>query len=379
MSPPIRILVVDDSAVFRMVLARVLGRTDGMEVIGVAADGLEALEAAHRLDPDVITLDVEMPGLDGLETLRRLLAERPTRVVMLSRATKAGAEVTLDALKAGATDAIAKPDEAWGSGPNPFVDDLLAKIRAAALVPRTQVLATPRPETGSVETRPVGHPPAIRRHRTSQGARGLVVVATSTGGPRALETLLSQLPIGLGAGLVVVQHMLTGFTATLAERLDRVGPLAVREATAGIQLVDDLILVAKGDRHVLVDGAGRVTLDESPRVNGVRPAADVTLLAAAPVWGGRLLSVVLTGMGRDGTAGSEATHAHGGFVLAQDEATSSVYGMPRAVAEAGVADRILPIDQIADAIADWATTIAEFAPRPHVRRGLRNVPALADT
>ena len=234
MSPPIRILVVDDSAVFRMVLARVLGRTDGMEVIGVAADGLEALEAAHRLDPDVITLDVEMPGLDGLETLRRLLAERPTRVVMLSRATKAGAEVTLDALKAGATDAIAKPDEAWGSGPNPFVDDLLAKIRAAALVPRTQVLATPRPETGSVETRPVSHPPAIRRHRTSQGARGLVVVATSTGGPRALETLLSQLPIGLGAGLVVVQHMLTGFTATLAERLDRVGPLAVREATAGI-------------------------------------------------------------------------------------------------------------------------------------------------
>lgn len=379
MSPPIRILVVDDSAVFRMVLGRVIGRTAGMELVGVAADGREALEAARRLDPDVVTLDVEMPELDGLATLRRLLAERPTRVVMLSRATRAGAEVTMDALRAGAIDAIAKPDTAWGNGPNPFVDDLLAKIRAAALVPRTRVLAPSTAGLDSPETRGTIRPPAGRRDRAGRRARGLVVVATSTGGPRALETLLSRLPADLEAGLVVVQHMLTGFTATLAERLDRLGPLSVREAAVGIRLVDGLVLVAPGDRHVLVDGSGRVTLDESPRINGLRPAADVTLLAAAPVWGPRLLSVVLTGMGRDGTAGAQATRAHGGFVLAQDEATAAVYGMPRAVVEAGAADRILPLDEIGTAIAEWATTIGEVVSPVDDRWGLRKTAALADT
>src|SRR5260221_511511 len=256
MNGPIRILVVDDSAVFRLVLGRVISRTAGMELVGVAADGQEALEAARRLDPDVVTLDVEMPGLDGLETLRQILAERPTRVVMLSRATRAGAEVTLDALRAGAIDAIAKPDSAWGHGPNPFVDDLLAKIRAAALVPRAQILAPPTSGSERWGARPGSRAPAGRASLAGRGARGLVVVATSTGGPRALDILLGGLPAHLGAGVVIVQHMLTGFTATLAERLDRVGPLPVREASDGMRLVDDLVLVAPGDRHVAVDPSG---------------------------------------------------------------------------------------------------------------------------
>jgi two-component system chemotaxis response regulator CheB len=379
MSPPIRILVVDDSAVIRMVLGRVIGRTAGMEIVGIAADGREALEAARRLDPDVVTLDVEMPELDGLATLRQLLLERPTRVVMLSRATKAGAEVTMDALRAGAIDAIAKPDTAWGSGPNPFVDDLLAKIRAAALVPLARILVPPTTGVIAPEGRGISRPLGDPRDRTGRGVRGLVVIATSTGGPQALNALLSRLPARLGAGVVVVQHMLTGFTATLAERLDRLGPLPVREATAGIQLVDGLVLVAPGDRHILVDGAGRVTLDASPRVNGLRPAADVTLLAVAPVWGPRLLVVVLTGMGRDGTAGARAAHAHGGYVIAQDEATAAVYGMPRAVAQAGVADRILPLNDIAAAIAEWSMTIGESAQPLADRGGLRNTAVLADT
>jgi two-component system, chemotaxis family, protein-glutamate methylesterase/glutaminase len=360
-SQPIRILVVDDSAVFRMVLARVIRRTAGMEVVGMAADGNEALEAARRLDPDVVTLDVEMPGMDGLETLRRLLAERPTRVVMLSSATTAGAEVTMDALRAGAIDAIAKPDTAWGNGANPFVDDLLAKLGAAALVPLAQVVMTPTAAVEPTAPRPIAQPPSSSRRANGRRASGLVVVATSTGGPRALETMLSCLPADLGAGVVVIQHMLTGFTATLAKRLDGIGALAVREAAAGVQLVDDLVLIAPGDHHVLVDGAGRVALDGSTRVNGLRPAADVTLLAAAPAWGHRMLAVVLTGMGRDGAAGAEAVHAHGGFVIAQDESTSAVYGMPRAVAEAGVADRVLPLSEIPGAIADWAATLREIA------------------
>ena len=378
MSAPIRILVVDDSAVFRMVLGRVIGRTAGMELVGVASDGREAIEAARRLDPDVVTLDVEMPELDGLATLRVLLGERPTRVVMLSRATRAGAEVTMDALQAGAIDAIAKPDTAWGNGPNPFVDDLLAKIRAAALVPRTRALATPTRRSASLERRGIIRPPAGRLGRTGRRARGLVVVAASTGGPRALDTLLSRLPGDLGSGVVVVQHMLTGFTAALAERLDRLGPLPVHEASSGIQLVDGLVLVAPGDRHLLVDGTGHVTLDDSPRISGLRPAADVTLLAAAPVWGPRLLSVVLTGMGRDGTAGALATSANGGAVIAQDEATAAVYGMPRAVAESGVADRILPLDEIAAAIVEWTGSIGEDW-SPGADQALQKTAVPADT
>lgn len=379
MSRPIRILVVDDSAVFRLVLGRVIGREPGMEIVGVAADGLEALEAARRLDPDVVTLDVEMPELDGLATLRRMLAERPTRVVMLSHGTRAGAEVTMDALRAGAIDAIAKPDTPWGSGPNPFVDDLLAKIRAAALVPVTRILAATTALVAPPESRELAHPRAGHRDRTGRGARGLVVVATSTGGPRALEALLSRMPPSLGVGIVVVQHMLNGFTTTMADRLDRIGALAVREAKAGIQLVDDLVLVAPGDRHIHVDGAGRVTLGDSPRVNGVRPSADVTVLAAAPVWGSHLLLVVLTGMGRDGTAGALATKDHGGYVVVQDEATASVYGMPRAVVEAGAADRVLPLDQIAGAIADWAATIGNVARTATPPRVVRTTAALADS
>jgi two-component system chemotaxis response regulator CheB len=370
MSRPIRILVVDDSAVFRMVLGRVIGRTDGMEVVGVAGDGRQALDAARLLDPDVITLDVEMPELDGLSTLRALLAERPTRVVMLSRATVAGAEITMDALRAGAVDAIAKPETVWGSGPNPFADDLLAKIRAAALVPLARIGATPNGTAAPPPVPGTMPPTAGRRDRTRGRASALVVVATSTGGPRALDALLRCMPVDLEAGVVIVQHMLTGFTAALAERLDRLGPLPVREAEDGMQLVNGLVLVAPGDRHVLVDVAGHVILDASPRVNGVRPAADVTLLGVAPIWQDRLLSVVLTGMGRDGTAGARATHDHGGVVIAQDQATSAVYGMPRAIAEEGLADRVLPLDEIAAAISGWAaarngaTPTAAYHARP---------------
>lgn len=376
-SRPIRILVVDDSAVIRMVLRRVLDHTAGMEIVGVASNGLEALDAARRLDPDVVTLDVEMPELDGLATLRRLLAERPTRVVMLSRATESGAEVTMDAFRAGAIDAIAKPDTAWGKGPNPFVDDLLAKIRAAALVPLSRISMAPMPGLVASGAPGMSWPPAGPR-RNVRGASRLVVIACSTGGPRALDALVSRFPARLGAGVVVVQHMLTGFTGTLAERLDRLGPLHVREASSGMQLVDDLVLVAPGDRHILVGGTGRVTLDDSERVNGVRPAADVTLLAAAPVWGRRMLLVVLTGMGRDGTAGALMTHAHGGFVVAQDESTAAVYGMPRSVAEAGVADRILPLGEMAGAIATWARTASDVMP-PLDTPALRKAAATADT
>lgn len=375
MTLPIRILVVDDSAVFRMVLVRVLRRTSGFEVVGTASDGHEALEAAARLDPDVITLDLEMPGLDGLETLTRLLARRPTRVVMLSHATTSGAAVTFDALRLGAVEAIAKPETAWGTGPSLFVEDLVAKIRAAALVPLARIAGPSAAPTPSA-TR--GSVPATRR-TVGHAARRLVVVATSTGGPRALETLLAGLPDPLGAGIVVIQHMLTGFTGPLSLRLDRLGPLRVAEAATGDRILEDVVLVAPGDHHLLVNGRAGVLLVRSERVNGLRPAADVTLTAAAAEWGPRLLSVVLTGMGRDGTTGSEAVRANGGTIFAQDEASSTVYGMPRSIAEADLADRILPLDQLAGAIADWARSAVGPAVRPDPSVDLRNFVLLADT
>jgi two-component system chemotaxis response regulator CheB len=355
---PIRVLVVDDSAVFRMVLVRVLDRAPGIEVVGVAVDGLSALEAAGRLDPDVITLDVEMPGIDGLATLGRLLARRPTRVIMLSRATRAGAAVTIEALRVGAVDAIAKPEAAWGSGPSPFVDDLLAKIHAAALVPLGRIAPASAPRDRSTLERAAGASagrPSVPDRRAAPLHR-LVVVATSTGGPRALESLLSELPRPLDAGLIVVQHMLTGFTATLAERLDRLAQIDVREAADGDRLIDGVALVAPGDRHLLVDRSGLVALSGSVAVNGVRPAADVTLIAAAPVWGPALLAVVLTGMGRDATEGARQVRAWGGSVIAQDEPSCAVYGMPRSVAEAGLANVVVPLDRIAESVAAWAGT-----------------------
>jgi two-component system chemotaxis response regulator CheB len=186
-------------------------------------------------------------------------------------------------------------------------------------------------------------------------ARRLVVIASSTGGPAALAAVVPGLPGRLGAGLVIVQHMPPGFTASLAARLDQAGPLPVHEAAAHDLITDDEALIAPGDFHVITSLSGRVQLSSLPPVNGVRPAADVTLQAVAPVWRDRLLAVVLTGMGADGREGCRAVRAHGGRILAQDQASSTVWGMPGSVVEAGLADAVLPLDRMAGAIAAWAS------------------------
>jgi two-component system chemotaxis response regulator CheB len=370
---PIRVLVVDDSAIFRLFLTRALAAAEGIEVCGIAADGLEALEAVKRLRPDVVTLDVEMPRLDGLATLDRLLAQRPVRVVMLSMLTGSGASVTMDALRAGALDAIAKPSGAWSGDSGDFVRDLLAKIRAAALVPiRAVIRAAIEPDAPAVPR------PYRDVDRSPMAAQRLVIVATSTGGPKALDTFFRSMPGRLDAGVIVIQHMLNGFTTALADRLDRLGPMRVREATDLDRVPEGVALLAPGDRHLLVDAAGAIRLVSLPHVNGVRPAADVTLISAAPAWGDRLLSVVLTGMGRDGTTGSTAVHAHGGQVFAQDEATSVIYGMPRAVAEAGIVDCVLPLADMAAAVAAWAARPSTAGSARQVEAALRKRQETAD-
>ena len=353
---PIRVLVVDDSAFMRHAVGRLIGEAGDIVVVGSAANGEEGLRLAAQLRPDVITLDVEMPVLDGPGMLRRLMVETPTRVVMLSSLTTEGAAVTLDALDAGAIDFVGKP-----GGSSLSIDigrvgeELVAKIRAAASMSEAAFLAHRHRASRRASVRGRAHPAVRPRRARCASARSpsrrLVVIASSTGGPSALAAVVPRLPAHIGAGVLLVQHMPPGFTASLAGRLDATGPMAVHEAAANDLIVDDEALIVPGDFHLITSVSGRVQLSSLPPVNGVRPAADVTLGAVAPVWRDRMLAVVLTGMGVDGREGCRAVKAHGGTVIAQDQASSTVWGMPGSVVEAGLADRVLPLDRIADAIA----------------------------
>ena len=390
---PIRVLVVDDSAFMRHALARLLNETPGLDVVGSSSNGEEGLAAARELKPDVITLDVEMPVLNGLDMLRRLMIETPTRVVMLSSLTTANARTTLDALEFGAIDFVPKPSGSLSIDIGRVGDELVAKIQAAAGMSETAFLrhrqvaamnvtladnaaakaAAAAEAARNANSAPVNihaardaarlgllaAPVAPRRPpRTGprMAARRLVVVASSTGGPSALHTYVKGLPADLGAAMAIIQHMPPGFTASLAARLDSAGQLRCSEANSEDILTEDEILVAPGDRHLICSTNGHVQLVRLPPVNGVRPAADVTLQAVAPIWRDRLLVVVLTGMGVDARDGCRAVKQHGGTVISQDAATSTIYGMPAAVAEAGLTDKVLPLHQIAAAVASWCQT-----------------------
>lgn len=398
---PIRVLIVDDSAFMRHALGRLLTETPGIEVVGSASNGEDGLVAAQDLHPDVITLDVEMPVLNGLEMLRRLMVQTPTRVVMLSSLTTANAQTTLDALEFGAIDFVPKPSGSLSIDIGRVGDDLVAKIRAAATMSEVAFLrhrqiaamnvtladnaaakAAARTTTtadggtigssGATDTSlgRVGREVAARqviyatpprvprppRNGPRVAAERLVVVASSTGGPSALHAYIKGLPEQLGAAMAIVQHMPPGFTASLAARLDAAGNLRCSEAAVDDVLVEDEILVAPGDRHMICSTTGHIQLVRLPAVNGVRPAADVTLQAVAPIWRQRLLCVVLTGMGVDAREGCRAVKQHGGTVISQDAATATIYGMPAAVAEAGLTDMVLPLHQIAAAVTSWCRT-----------------------
>jgi two-component system chemotaxis response regulator CheB len=381
----IRVLIVDDSAFMRHALSRLINEAPRLEVVGAAANGEEGLRLAAELRPDVITLDVEMPVLDGLGMLKRLILETPTRVVMLSSRTTQNAQITLDSLEFGAIDFVPKPSGSLSIDIGRVGAELVAKIEAAAAMPEASFLrhrqvaamaltlankaaapgamaagtATPGATTGpATSARLRALPDSTPRRRARRlgpriVASRLVVVASSTGGPSALHTLVRGFPDSLGAAVAIVQHMPPGFTASLAARLDFAGPIRCSEATSEDMLVEDQILVAPGDRHMICSTSGHIQLVQLPPVNGVRPAADVTLQAVAPIWKDRLLCVVLTGMGYDGREGARAVKNHGGTVISQDAATATIYGMPAAVAEAGLSDQVLPLHQIAAAVAAW--------------------------
>lgn len=339
---PVRLLIVDDSAFVRFTLSRRLSEAPGLQVVGVARHGEEALALIPKLDPQVITLDVEMPHMDGLTALRQIMARYPRPVVMLSNLTREGAQETIQALTWGAVDFIAKPDTR--ANLEAILPEMVSKIQRAARA-RVQPLTSPR-----LEAVPVTPIPDKACPRPLAEGDKVVVIGASTGGPRALSTLLPMLPSDLPAALLIVQHMPAGFTRSLAERLDASSRLIVKEAAPGDVVETGKALLAPGGYHMSVDGQGRIILNQNPPVHGVRPALDVTMVSVAQRFGPAVVGVVLTGMGNDGSHGAALIRNGGGHIIAEDETSCVVWGMPRSVVEAGLADEVLPLSQVAVAI-----------------------------
>lgn len=336
----IRVLVVDDSVVVRRMVAEAIEADPAIDVVGVAHNGVAALVRVEQLKPDLITMDIEMPELDGIEAVAALRARGDrTPIIMFSTLTLHGASATLDALAHGASDYVTKPARVADRA------EAIAVI-TSQLVPKIKALCG-RPRAGAVPVRTATVRGAMR---TPQA----VVIGSSTGGPEALSTVIRDLGPPLPVPVLIVQHMPPVFTAQLAARLDRLSPARVVEAAAGDTLEPGTIYIAPGDHHLEVAAAGnhvRTVLTQSAPVNFCRPSVDVLFHSAARVWGGDIVSVVLTGMGSDGRDGAKEIHDAGGRVIAQDEASSVVWGMPGAVTGAGVAHHVLPISQIASAIS----------------------------
>jgi two-component system chemotaxis response regulator CheB len=353
MTPParIRVLVVDDSTVIRRIVTEALSADPIIEVVGVAADGRQAVDQVAALKPDAVTMDIEMPNMNGIDAVRQIRRTQPRLpIVMFSTLTERGASATLDALAAGASDYVTKPSnvDSFEQSKKNVREQLVPKLKALTGTRRAALGGA----GGVARTMPPVQQSATRRPRT--GPFQALVIGCSTGGPDALAAVLPVLPADLPVPVLVVQHMPPLFTRLLAQRLDGHCKLSVSEAVEGDQVVPGRILIAPGGKHMVIKRQGTsvvVHLTEDPPENFCRPAVDVMFRSASAVYADRLLGVVLTGMGRDGEKGSILIRQSGGEVVVQDEATSVVWGMPGAVAMAGQADKVLALPRIGQEIA----------------------------
>jgi two-component system chemotaxis response regulator CheB len=342
----IRVLVVDDSAYVRKTIKQILSRSPWLDVVGTARDGDEALELVRELEPDVVTVDLIMPGMDGAEFTRRAMALHPVPIVIVSIAAESSERV-LAALDAGAIDFVQKPTALATEKVFEISEELVAKVKAAADAP----IARARPQPVQV-----GVPGALVAATAPTGLFDIVVVGISTGGPQALKHVIPQLPPDLPVPVAVVLHMPVGYTEMYARRLNEVSALAVSEAAEGDELRAGTVLIAPAGRHLTFsrgpDDRVAAHLDLRPLDTPHRPSIDVMFHSAADVYGGRVLGVVMTGMGADGREGSAWIKAAGGVVLTEAEESCVVYGMPRSIVEAGLSDAEVPLEGMARAILE---------------------------
>jgi two-component system, chemotaxis family, protein-glutamate methylesterase/glutaminase len=340
MSATIRVLVVDDSALMRKLIPAILARDPSIEVVGTAMDGAFALKKIEELRPDVVTLDLEMPRMDGMETLRLIMRRAPLPVILFSTHSKEGAYSTLKALALGAVDFIAKPTDAAAGHLETIADQLIEKIKVAKraagrrLPPATVAIDPPDQKKGARSTLPPSR---------------IIAIGTSTGGPNALQFVLSQIPADFPCSILVVQHMPEGFTEMFAKRLDECSALDVSEAKSGDLLISGRVLICPGNRHMMVRRMPRgdmAVLSDGPPVNGHRPSVDVLFHSVAQEFALSAVGVIMTGMAEDGAEGLGAIKAAGGMTIAQSEDTCVVSGMPRAAIQKGHVNKIIPLDGI---------------------------------
>lgn len=376
----VRVVVADDSAFMRMVLSDMFKKQADFEVVGVAVNGKEAVEKVKTLKPDLVTMDVNMPVMDGLQALEAIMKDCPTPVIMFSSLTQDGAKATIKALSLGAVDFVSKVGGSI-SKVDTVEDEILAKARVAVgakEIVRRSVVAPPPPlppkpkETGPSSApvmrriqlplrgggAPASSPPKLTPHAVPSAhvspaggsGRKLVVLGCSTGGPKALQTVVAGLPRNLPCGVLIVQHMPPGFTKSLAERLNEISQISVKEAENHDMIKPGQVYIAPGNYHMTVANGGKeIVLNQDPPIGTLRPAADVLFRSAAPL-GRDIVSVILTGMGSDGALGMKEIKKTGGYVIAESEETAIVYGMPKAVVDLGLADEIKPLQNIAGAI-----------------------------
>jgi two-component system chemotaxis response regulator CheB len=338
----LRVLVVDDSALMRKMIPQILSTAPGIEVVGTAMDGVFALKKIAELKPDVVTLDLDMPRMDGLETLRRIVEDFGIPTVMVSSLTRKDADLTFRALGIGAFDFVAKPRDAISVHIKEIGAELVGKVRAAAL-------SGSRPRLARLRPPPVSSPKKTAAALPRARAEQILAIGVSTGGPNALSYLLPQLPRDFQAAILIVQHMPVGFTQMFAERLHAISEIEVKEARDGDLVLPGRALIAPGNRHLKIKRLPLGTiavLSDAPVVNGHRPSADVLFHAAATEYGAAATGLIMTGMGADGARGMGEISAAGGLTVAQDEASCVVFGMPKAAIELNAVSRVLPLEEI---------------------------------